>query len=887
MTAPASENAPRIGRYRIVGELGRGGMGVVYRAVDDALGRPVAVKMLLAENDPTGTARARFRREAETIARLRHPGILGVHEWGEAGGRPYLAMDLVDGQTLEDALGAISLDAAVAVVRDAARAVHHAHGQGIIHRDLKPANVMLERVGGRALVMDFGIARVLDARTRLTKTGAMMGTPYYMPPEQLGGGEERSVDARSDVYALGGTLYHAIAERPPFSGAGADYNLFAAIISKMPDPPSRSRRDGEADAALDAVCLRAMAKDPGDRYPSAEAFAADLDRWLHGDPITASSPGAASRLGSGLRARAGPLAAAVLLAASAALGLAAVIGTGGGSANRAGEPDPTPPPLDRAADAAVDLVPARTWWEPAPEQLAFAEERGWPLWFESSVGIRFVLIPPGTFIAGSPLDEEEREEGELPPHEVTLEAFYASATEVTNGQLRRWRGDHDSGAFGGLETRSLDGDEQPAARVNLIVARSFARWLGREEGAGARYRLPTEAEWERAARAGRDGRWPWGEDRAAVTRHANVRDEASIDFFESDEGADLRPEFAGARDDGWRVTAPVGRFEPNRFGLYDVIGNVAEWTRDAVPGGSHHPVRGGSYRSWAHQNRLAARPTVNAGAHDPDVGFRLIATEPSDGVRRPPPPTPPPEIEPAPEQREAAEAASLPVVFDNEAGMRFVLIPAGDLVVGSDPDADPDHLPDETAHRVRISRPFHIAATELTHEQRRHLVPTHWANEPDAFPSIVTFHEASALVDSLNALEDRWRYRLPTEAEWEHAARAASAHRYFWGDDTAGGDSRANVESDGPRAVASLEPNPWGLFDVSGNLLEWCSDRYGVYPAGPVIDPAGSEVNDGDHRVIRGGAWDLPWTDARLARRREAGEGSREAGIRVVAVPRR
>jgi WD40 repeat protein len=287
-------------------------MGVVYRAMDEHLRRAVAIKTLLAGQERDVETRERFRREAEAAARLRHPGIVAVHEVGAADdGAPFMVMDLVEGASLAARLAErrVPLEEAARIVRDVARAVEHAHAQGVVHRDLKPQNVMVD-AAGQALVMDFGLAKLLDA-TQLTREGAMLGTAAYMPPEQVDGID---VDARSDVYSLGATLYHALTGRPPFEANG-HVALVNAVLTKEPVPPSRV--DGRVPGDLETICLRALEKEPARRYASAAALADDLQRFLDGEPIAARPLGRIGRLAR--RARRNKLVTGLVLAAALAL----------------------------------------------------------------------------------------------------------------------------------------------------------------------------------------------------------------------------------------------------------------------------------------------------------------------------------------------------------------------------------------------------------------------------------------------------------------------------------------------------------------------------------------------------------------------------------------
>ncbi len=273
----------RVGRYVILSPIGHGGMGVVYRAWDPSLARIVALKMLRGE--PDRVLRERFLREGRAAAGLRHPGIVAVHDVGEEGGLPYLAMDLLSGRTLSDAVAALpagSVREAVALVRDVAEAVGHAHAHGIVHRDLKPENVLLD-AGGRPVVTDFGLAKELKRDDApLTQTGAVLGTPKYMSPEQAGGTGE--VGPAGDVFSLGVMLYETLTGANPFE-ASTIPAILARVIEANPLPPRRIA--GRVPVDLESVCLRALEKTASRRYADAKALAADLTRWISGDPVEA------------------------------------------------------------------------------------------------------------------------------------------------------------------------------------------------------------------------------------------------------------------------------------------------------------------------------------------------------------------------------------------------------------------------------------------------------------------------------------------------------------------------------------------------------------------------------------------------------------------------
>jgi eukaryotic-like serine/threonine-protein kinase len=261
-----------LGRYRVLRELGRGAMGVVYLAEDESLQRQVAIKTLLLPDNEVERKHleARFRQEAKAAGGLNHPGIITIHDLGREADWLYIAMELLQGTELRDrmAQGLLALDEALDIAGQVASALGAAHARGVIHRDIKPGNIML-LAGGQAKIMDFGIARIPTSDVR-TQSGTMMGSPKYMSPEQVTG---HTVDHRSDIFSLGSMLYEMVAGAPAFSGDNLG-QLLNAILHGNPPPPSQYR-DG-VPPALDAVVARAMQKNPSMRYQDGAEMARDL-----------------------------------------------------------------------------------------------------------------------------------------------------------------------------------------------------------------------------------------------------------------------------------------------------------------------------------------------------------------------------------------------------------------------------------------------------------------------------------------------------------------------------------------------------------------------------------------------------------------------------------
>jgi serine/threonine protein kinase len=322
---------PRLfGDFELLGEVGRGGMGVIHRARQRSLNRMVALKLILAGEWASPDFVERFRTEAEAAASLEHPNIVPIHEVGEWGGQHYLAMKLVEGGSLARKLdeaqrvnpGATPYapEAAARLVATIGRAVQHAHDRGVLHRDLKPGNILMDGTG-QPFLTDFGLAKLVRRDAHPSRTVAALGTPAYMAPEQAAG--NRAVTTAVDVYGLAAVLYELLTGRPPFAG-GTSFETVRRVLEHEPTAPRRLAPGLPRD--LENICLRGLMKDPGRRYASASALVDDLERWLRGEPVLArpvgpvervwkwtrrKSRGGGARVGGGLRVCALPGAAGI------------------------------------------------------------------------------------------------------------------------------------------------------------------------------------------------------------------------------------------------------------------------------------------------------------------------------------------------------------------------------------------------------------------------------------------------------------------------------------------------------------------------------------------------------------------------------------------------
>lgn len=759
------------GPYALLAELGRGGQATVFEARDTRDGRAVALKTFNPRTSTTGVAFRRFEREAGTTARIDHPGICKVLDAGVTNAVPWIAMELVEGETLSAVIARLrdettsegssvprrrtrqEIDVRMDVIEQVARALHVAHESNVIHRDVKPGNIMI-RPDGSAVIVDFGFARLLDEDApAITQSGDLFGTPPYMSPEQVAR-QSVPVDRRTDVYSLGVSLYESLTLHRPFSGPTRAALYQAILVRPAPDP-----REFVADIHKDLVTILevAMDKDPDRRYATALGLAEDLARYRQRRPITARPPGAVLRLARWARRQ--PAVASGLLALVAGLSIGLVIALAqwreaeraraserglvdlaligrmqswddalwpASTANveevdrwsreasalvarlkanegalREHADDRSAPTAERAAarhhvdvcnEGIVDLEDRidrmayrrdvaqqidrwtdgpdidRLWdslhaWSkshPAfkgvgvPRQdglvpLGLNEATGlWEFWVAgcgptppaatsatARAGCVLILIPPATAVLGSTGEADENQAPRERRHRRKLDAYFIGKYEITHALYERVMRVNPSDKRPDNERyKKLEfTPRHPVDNVFWGEAKEFCRRMG-----GL---LPTEAQWEHAARGGSLGEFAWPE-RAALRDRENIADQAL-------KASRMAPEIATVTwDDGHVLTAPVGSFEANPFGLYDVHGNVAEWCRDYFESANvrFHPAtrgdgltvnpapsrpdavrncafRGGSYMTRHVDCRIARRFPGGQRVRYPQIGIRL------------------------------------------------------------------------------------------------------------------------------------------------------------------------------------------------------------------------------------------------------------------------
>ena len=632
--------------------------------------------------------------------------------------------------------------------------------------------------------------------------------------------------------------------------------------------------------------------------------------------------------------------------------------------------DETKPPRPEAPPFAIAPFTAE---QARQHQEAWAKYLGVPVEYENSLSMKFMLIPPGEFMMGS--TEEEIAEGlagttnsrltewlrsEGPQHRVRIaKPFYLGAHEVTVGQFRAFvetsgyktqaETDGKGGAPAGVakawqsrrpeynwRTPSFDQtDEHPAVQLTWNDGTAFCDWLTDKEG--VRYTLPTEAQWEYACRAGTTTEYWVGEDPEQQRDIGNVTDTSFNEQFSFQGNA---VDF----DDGHVFTAPVMTYRANPFGIYDMCGNVWEWCSDwwaadsyptsklsdpvGPPSGEERVFRGGSFRkcifrAYSSSNRSSRTPDFCFA----DAGFRVVLAIDSvkrEGESKPAKPeTPPLAVAPftpkqARQHQEAwAKYLEMPVEHENSIGMKLMLIPPGEFMMGGTEEEIVElgrerrqrvarQRRENHQHKVRITQPFYVGAHEVTVGQFRNFVNAtryrtdaeaqgtggdvaqvegkwvtrrwqpgcDWKSpgfeQSDNHPVInVSWNDSVAFCKWLSEQEGK-RYSLPTEAEWEYTCRSGGTGRWWFGDDEAQLDRYAWHSQNGgvgTKVVGQKESNAFGVFDIHGNVWEWCSDWFGddYYLQSPLVNPPGPST--GDQRVFRGGCWPLSAWHLRAALR--------------------
>ena len=637
------------GRYVLLDVLGEGGMGRVYKAHDSRMGRDVALKVIRKEKLAHPTTAGRFEQEIQALGTMRkHPNVVDVYAAERVEGHHFYVMELVDGSDLTRLVrdhGPMRIPEACEAIRQAAFGLQHAYESGLVHRDIKPSNIIVPRNGGAVKLVDLGLARLMDApggddAHRVTQEGFVIGTPDFLAPEQAR--DPMKVDIRADVYALGGTLFYILTGRVPYDGGSATEKLLRHCTDP---PPLLLPLRPDAPPQLEHLIHWAMAKRPEDRPQTPLQLAMALQPFCPNAVPGANAFGAPyGGAGSG--------------------GHAALPAAPAPTYRPPAPPLPLPLPEPAASDQAFRLPAQTTTDDPIRRRseggfpvglvlvgfgtllvlgiIGFAvyrafnkteAEEGTPDPFTNTVGMKLERLPGGTFRMGSPAEEVGRpaDGREGPVREVTIGgSLFMSATEVTSAQYVQVMGSNPSRAT----KIAAKPQNLPVESVSWDDAVEFCRKLTEKEKGkpwmrkGWAYRLPTEAEWEYACRAGTDTPFAFGGQ--AVFGDQVVYQSDGIDRYEL-RGDPLKQ---------LRLPQEAGKAAANKFGLHDMHGNVAEWCSDWYrpdaykSGSSENPtgptdgylrvVRGGSFRDPASGTRAAVRDGRRPTQGFPTVGFRVV-----------------------------------------------------------------------------------------------------------------------------------------------------------------------------------------------------------------------------------------------------------------------
>ncbi len=814
---------PRVryfGDYELLDEIARGGMGVVYRAKQTNLNRIVAIKMILSGHLAGEDDVRRFRTEAEAAANLKHPGIVPVHEVGVHEGHHYFSMDYIEGRSLAEIVRKNPLPArkAAEYVRSIADAVHYAHQQGTLHRDLKPSNILIDG-DDHVHVTDFGLAGRVDGDGDLTRTGQILGTPSYMPPEQAQG-KRGQIGPASDVYSLGAILYELLTGHSPFR-AESSVETLRQVIEREPVAPRALNSIVPRD--LETICLKCLRKEPSKRYATAAALAEDLGRWLKHEPIVARPVSRTEKAWMWCRRR--PAVAGSIGVVLVAGVLFAVLVT----AER-----------QRYLRENIETAVA-----------AVGSVRG--------EAVQFAVNSLGAFPADMVQMELRRqfEAGEEADKlalayalahfdEVRIEFLLAQVAHARPGEVDNLvtaLGHSKSDAVAALEAAArIATDEENwrhKARLAMLALHLNAPSLAMEMSVLRPY--PVQRTW-------------FIEE--CSTWHGDLSKLAEV-IAESDNGP-LRSAVALAA--GSAPEADVTATDKQAW-----EGMLSNWYQNEADTLTHSAA-GWTLRKWGLEEprlRASAQP-VEGDWHVNGVGMTMLKIPAGSFVRR--------DVR---DENAANQRVTLTRSFllgDREVSraqfQQFI----------DDPDRPSAvNPPGWRAHVLGSPTEQHPVDRVNWYEA---VLFCNWLSRLEALTSCYerTGEEAGSGYDAWRLIPDANGYRLPTEAEWEYACRAGTETKFGHGDEESL-LSRYAVYLAGELGLpGSKLPNGWGLFDMHGNATEWCHDYRGEYPDEATIsDPLGpAESSD---RVLRGGGYYNGALNARSALRQLASPTFRRFGV--------
>jgi len=744
-------NEQIVGRYKIIRMLGAGAMGQVYLAEDLELGRKAALKFLSPQYSAIPDFKARFKREARSAATLNHPNIITIYEVGEQQNRAWIAMEYVDGESLQDWVGGqeLPMSATFDIAMQICEGLGEAHRAGITHRDLKPANVLIDKKG-RVKIADFGLAR-LEGVTQLTSEGAIMGTPAYMSPEQVRG---KKLDNRSDIFSLGVVIYEMLARRLPFPGEN-EFEVFEAIKNQQPEPLARYKAG--VSEGLQRIIDKALDKDRDTRYQHVEDLLADLrrERKSLAAPISSFAP------------------------------------------------KPAPPTVEINQKPAPKKPPARP--------VSPSGKTAWPILLSVAAIVALVVT---TIVLVRNADDQgvvekgnfysaHRNDGDV----LFRQGKYSDAKQKYQDALKQKPGD----SYVTEQIKTCDQKLKEEERERL-----YAKFIDEADA------FFNQGSYSEAKRKYEEALTQKPGDRYAASRKQSCEEAIS-------------------------KRAETAEQERQYASLIDAADNLFRRSKYADAKAKYQQAL-----DYKRDDKYAAQQIRECD--------RLIAkAEEEKKIET----AAPPKIVERPQEPKQKEIP----------GME--LIPGGYFLMGSN-DGDNDEKPE---HQVYVDA-FYMDKYEVTVADYQRFLDTVGRQNPDNWaeqlrhlnhPVVnVSWEDANAYA--------RWvKKRLPTEAEWEYAARGGNTgmggkpkYEYPWGDQESHDQANysGTVGKDqwgGTSPVGSFPPNRYELYDVAGNVWEWCSSLYKDYPYKP--DDGRENLTASGQRVLRGGSWNYNPDDLRCAGR--------------------
>jgi len=904
-------NDPKtIGPYEIQGVIGSGGMGVVYRAVQPSLKRFVAIKVLPAHLAENREFVERFMREARSVAALDHPSIVSIYDIGESDGAYYFVMKFLVGDTLHEYIeeeGRLPLDRALLFAEQLADALGTAHESGVIHRDVKPANIIVDPRETRVALTDFGIALTLE-ETRLTQPGTMFGSPIYIAPEQLEGGD---VDHRADFYSLGSVLYQMLAGVPPYQA-----EMPVAILHQRISDPERSVREinPEVPVAVDSLVRRMMARDPDERPGSAAELLEEIRRLRAApdEPLDEPAPATADD------DEAMPTVALGAIDLPADEGPAGdtggfTVAAGGGHGPQAPQPPPTAPPVPPEVDAAAlsTGAEAATTAPPAGLKMFFGSRRVILGWIGAMavllVGLMLIIwwsgrsdVPPerradlsgaeqagvDTAAEGESLVDVDSEDGQAEPGETESGEGAAADDEETpttkppaasTAAIQEKDDDADASATGEEPTAEKPArptEVGPSGSVETETPPPVKRTPPRRPAPPA----VSEAEMAEALTGARQARRTAEE--AGAAQHAPGLWASAVAKLEEGTAHGSKKE----------LVLEKRSYEEARQLFVQAAETAGEETARQAEAALADQQELGGLKTSVEQGIAAGTMAGLEDAGQALARYREIAPE-DEGLER---------LALRHEEAEKRfwQSHGITRSFTVASGveMEFIWVPPGTFRMGTVEKKRMDRTDESPKHTVVISRGFWLGKYEVTQSQWQAVMggnPSSFKS-PDRPVDSVSWNDAQAFLGKLNAGAGGVTYRLPTEAEWEFTCRAGTSRSFYAGEiNVVGCENEDNLSpygwycynsSNETHPVGRKKPNGWGFHDMHGNVGEWCADRYdkNYYEYSPTRDPKGPD--SGKTRVLRGGGWDFRAWDCRSAYRGNyrPGANNNSFGLRIV-----